>query len=192
MRITTRQLVALCMGLGVAGTVGVATAQDGPPIPKPTEEHKLLAKDEGTWDATVKSWMSGPDSAPTISKGVEVDKLMPGGLWLLNDFDGEFGGMAFHGHGVTGYDTQKKKYIGTWVDSMTTSIMTMEGDYDADKHIMTMYGKGIDPAGKAYESKSVSKFEGDSVRVFTMSIKSDETKGEFMKMMEITYKRRSK
>ena len=55
--------------------------------------------------------MSGPDSEPSVSKGVEVDKLMPGGLWLMNDFEGEFGGMAFHGHGVNGYDTQKKKYV---------------------------------------------------------------------------------
>ena len=28
--------------------------------------------------------------------------------------------------------------------------------------------------------------------VFTMEMKSEETKGEFMKVMEITYKRRSK
>ena len=63
-----------------------ASAQDGPPVAKPTAEHKLLAKDVGTWDATVKSWMSGPDSEPTVSKGVEVDKLLPGGLWLTERF----------------------------------------------------------------------------------------------------------
>ena len=37
-----------------------------------TPEHELLAKGVGTWDATVKSWMQGPQSEPTISKGVEV------------------------------------------------------------------------------------------------------------------------
>ena len=34
---------------------------------------------------------------PEVSKGVEVAKLMPGGFWLLNEFDGKFGEMEFHG-----------------------------------------------------------------------------------------------
>ena len=37
-----------------------------------------------------------------------------------------------------------------------------------------------------------SKHEGDDARVFTMSMKSDDTKGEYVKVMEITYKRRAK
>jgi hypothetical protein len=192
MKFTKRQLVAICLGLGIVGTARVASAQDGPPGAKPTSDHKLLAKDVGTWDATVKSWMSGPGSEPSVSKGVEVDKLLPGGLWLLNDFEAEFGGMAFHGHGVTGYDTQKKKYIGTWVDSLATTIMTMEGSYDEGTHTLTMYGKGTDMAGKPYDSKSTTKYLGSDERVFTMLVKSDETKGEQVKMMEITYKRRPK
>lgn len=192
MKIVIRKLPALVVLVGLVGLGAAASAQDGPPGAKPTAEHKLLAKDVGTWDATVKSWMSGPDSEPSVSKGVEVDKLLPGGLWLTNDFEGEFGGMAFHGHGVSGYDTQKKKYVGMWVDSLATSIMTMEGAYDAGTHTVTMYGKGTDMAGKPYESKSTTKYASDDERVFTMSIKSDDTKGEYMKMMEITYKRRPK
>jgi hypothetical protein len=192
MRYTTRMLPALITGLGVVGSGALATAQDSPPSAKPTEGHKLLAKDVGTWDASVKSWMSGESSEPTVSKGVEVDKLLPGGLWLLNDFDGEFGGMEFHGHGVTGYDKQKKKYVASWVDSFSTSLMTMEGTYDPDTKIVTMNGKGNDPAGKPYESKSTTKYAGDDERVFTMWMKTDESKGEFVKMMEITYKRRPK
>jgi hypothetical protein len=170
----------------------MARAQDGPPLAKPTAEHKLLAKDVGSWDTTVKSWMTGPISEPSVSKGTDVVKLLPGGLWITDDFEGEFGGMAFHGHGVTGYDSQKKKYVGTWVDTMSTSIMSLEGDYDAATQTMTMYSKGTDPAGKPYESKTTSKYTGEDERVFTMSMKSDETKGEYMKLLEITYKRRPK
>ena len=192
MQIKNQLLVGNVLGLRNHRTGESGQRQDGPPGAKPTAEHKLLAKDVGTWDATVKSWMSGPDSEPTVSKGVEVDKLLPGGLWLLNDFDGEFGGLAFHGHGVTGYDTQKKKYVGTWVDSLATSIMTMEGAYDEGTQTVTMYGKGTDMAGKPYESKSTTKYMGIDERVFTMLVKSDETKGEHVKMMEITYKRRPK
>ena len=36
--------------------------------------------------------------------------------------------MEFHGQGQTGYDPNKKKYVGTWVDSISPTIMIMEGD----------------------------------------------------------------
>ena len=175
----------LVMASGVRG-------QDGPPVPKPTAEHGRLAKDVGTWDATVKTWMRGPESEPTVSQGVEIVKLMPGGLWAKSEFDGKFGDQEFHGAGQSGFDTKKGKYVGTWVDSMTTEIMVMEGEYDPASRTMTMYAKGSDPAGKTYDAKMTSKHHDDDNRVFTMSMKTDETKGEFVKMMEITYKRRAK
>jgi Protein of unknown function (DUF1579) len=187
-----RSLAGIVVGFGLVGAPDLARGQDGPPIPKPTAEHKELAKEVGTWDATVKSWGRGPDSEPTVSQGVEVAKMLPGGLWLQSEFDGKFEDMEFHGSGHTGYDTKKKKYVGTWVDSLSTEIMLMEGDYDAQSHTFTMYAKGNGPSGKEYDSKLVTKYEGDDTRVFTMSMKSDETKGEYVKMMEITYKRRAK
>jgi hypothetical protein len=137
--------------------------------------------------------MRGPDSEPTVSQGVEVVKLMPGGLWLKSEFDGKFGDQEFHGCGQSGYDTRKGKYVGTWVDTLTTEIMMMEGDYDAASRTLTMYAKGTEPSGKTYDSKMTSKYDPDeNTRVFTMSMKSDETKGEYVRVMEITYKRRAK
>jgi Protein of unknown function (DUF1579) len=187
-----RSFVGLVACLGWVGAANLALGQDRPPVAKPTAEHRLLAEDVGTWDATVKSWMRGPDSEPTVSQGVEVVKLMPGGLWAQSEFDGKFGDQEFHGCGATGYDTKKRKYVGTWVDSMSTEIMVMEGDYDPATRTLTTYAKGTDPSGKAYDAKMTGKHEGDDTRVFTMSIKSDESKGEYVKMMEITYKRRAK
>jgi Protein of unknown function (DUF1579) len=187
-----RSLGVIVLGLGVVGVPRLAHGQEGSQIPKPTDEHKALAKDVGTWDATIKSWAHGPDSQPTESKGVEVVKLMPGGLWQQSEFDGKLEDMEFHGCGVTGYDAKKKKYVGTWVDSMSAEIMSMEGDYDASTKTMTMYSKMSDPSGKAHDAKMTSKHEDDDTRVFTLLMKTDETKGGFVKVLEITYKRRAK
>ncbi len=187
-----RSFVGLVVCLGSVGAAGSARGQEGQPVPTPTAEHKALAKDVGTWDATIKSWMRGPDSEPAVSQGVEVVKLMPGGLWLQSEFDGKFGDQEFHGCGQTGYNAKKGKFVGTWVDSMSTEIMMMEGEYDPASHTVTFYSKGTGPSGKPYDSKMTSKHEGDDNRVFTMSMKSDETKGEYVKVMEITYKRRAK
>ncbi|MFI5456465.1 MAG: DUF1579 domain-containing protein [Isosphaerales bacterium] len=176
----------------VAGT-GITPSRAGnqPPTVEPTSHHKLLAKDAGTWDASVKTWTGGPDSEPMVSKGVETNSMI-GGLWLVTEFKGEFGGQTFEGRGQTGYDTNKKKYVGTWVDTMTTEIMVSEGDHDEKTQTTTMTSKGKDHAGKPYESKQVSEHKGDDTRVFTMFMKSADTKDEFVKAMEITYTRRSK
>jgi hypothetical protein len=154
-------------------------------VPKPTKEHDLLKQDVGTWDATIKAWM-GPGE-PSVSKGKEVNKMMPGDLWSISDFEGEFGGMPFYGHGTFGYDTNKKKYVGTWVDSMSTTPMLMEGTYDAAAHTMTMLSDTVGQDGKPVKTKSVSEQKSDGSRVFTMYMKSDATGPDFVKAMEITY-----
>jgi hypothetical protein len=190
---TILRFVSALVCVVLVNVPSLVRGQDAPPVPKPTAEHQRLVKEVGTWDATVKSWMRGPDSEPVVSQGVEVVKLMPGGLWLKSEFDGKFADQEFHGCGQSGYDTTKGKYVGTWVDSMSTGIMMMEGDYDRASHTLTMYSKGTEPSGKAYDAKMTSKYDPDeNTRVFTMSMKSDETKGEYVKIMEITYKRRAK
>jgi hypothetical protein len=187
MKRAMHQAAGVVLVLGMCGLGAIARGQEGP---KPAPEHARLAEGVGTWDATIKSWMQGPGSDPVESKGVEVVKLMPGGLWALSEFHGKFGEMDFHGAGQSGYDPAKKKYIGTWVDSMETSIMTMEGDYDPQTKTLTMHAQGTGHDGKPYEAKMVEVIQDKDHRVFTMSMKSDETKGEFVKMMEISYVRR--
>jgi hypothetical protein len=149
-----------------------------------------MAKNVGTWDATIKSWTQGPQSEPTVSKGVEIAKLMPGGLWVLTEFEGKIGDMDFHGHGQSGYAPGKQKYIGTWIDSVSPTIMIMEGDFDLQTKTLTMTSKGMGPNGKPYDAKMVEVHKDNDCRVFTLSMKSDETGGEFARIMEITYVRR--
>ena len=84
----------------------------------------------GTWDATIKTYMAGPGAEPSVSKGTEVNEVMPGGLWVLSKFDGDFGGMKFQGRGQFGFDPIKKKYVGTWIDSTSTILSMLEGEYD--------------------------------------------------------------
>lgn len=187
---TMRVIAGLVAGLGLCGLTSVSSAQDSH-VPKPTPEHERLAHGVGTWDATIKSWMQGPGAEPTVSKGVETVKLMPGGLWALSEFHGKFGDMDFHGNGQSGYDPLKKKYIGTWVDSMETTVMVMEGEFDNQSKTLTMYSKGVGPDGKPYDAKMVEVYKDKDNRVFTMSMKSDETRGEYIKVMEISYVKRA-
>src|SRR6266540_3427360 len=134
------------VALLAAMAVPSALAQD---FPKPGPEHAMLKKWVGTWDTTMK--MMGMES-----KGTATYKMELGGLWLISSFEGEIGGMKFSGHGLDSYDAGKKKFVGVWVDSMSTTPMTMEGTYDKEKKTMTMMGEGPGEGGKLTKYKAVS------------------------------------
>jgi hypothetical protein len=179
-----RTLFSLCFV--ISSLSASAMAQPGP---KPMDEHKVLTQSEGTWDATIKSYMGGPDAEPMVSKGAEVNTVMTGGLWLVSKFDGDFGGMKFEGRGQFGYDPMKKKYVGTWIDSLSPNLSVLEGSYDAKTKTMTYVGDGIAPEGMKYTQKMVTTTKDDGSRVFTLYMKIGDAKDE-AKFMEITYHKR--
>lgn len=180
-------LLGMVIGLGFSGLAAQGDAQETP-AGKPTIEHLRLAHAVGTWDATMKSWVRGPDADPIVSKGTEVAKLMPGGLWLLTEYDGKVGEIPFHGVGQTGYDPRKGKYVGSWVDSMSPALLVTEGEFEPKTRTLTMTASGIEPStGKPYEARMTSIYKDKDTRVHTMSVKNDRTQGEFVKFVEITY-----
>ena len=184
-----RHLVVLaCVAMWFA--VDPATAHGQPPAEKPLPEHKILAEEEGTWDATIKIYAAGPDAEPTISTGSEVNEVLPGGFWVLSKFEGDFGGMKFLGRGQYGYDPVKKKYVGTWLDSTSSILSILEGDYDTKTKTITFVGDGYEPNLKAkFTQKMVTKMKDDGTRVFTLFMKFEGQPAE-ARFMEITYTRR--
>lgn len=179
-----KSLVHLCLAVAVLGASSMAKAQENP---KPTAEHTVLAADEGTWDAIIKGYMGDPDAEPMVSKGTEVNKVLPGGLWLLSEFKAD----EFEGRGQFGYDTVKQKYVGSWIDTMSTGLTVLEGTYDAKTKTMTYVGDGVDPATKSkYTQKMVTTTKPDGSRVFILYMTSDQTGGKETKFMEITYTKR--
>ena len=164
----------------------VATAQEGIEFPQPGEEHKHLAQEAGVWDADVKFWMD-PSAEPQVSKGVETNTMV-GGFWMVSEFKSQMLGQPFTGHGQYGYDPVKKKYVGTWVDSMTPHLSILEGEVN-EKGELVMISKAIDFMTKQEStSKMISRMNDDGTRHFEMHAPIGE--GEWMKVMEIHYTKR--
>jgi len=162
----------------------VAVAQ----LPGPTAEHELLKGEVGTWDAKMKLF-TAPGEEPTVTDATETIELGPGGLWILSKFESELMGMPFAGRGVTGYDPVKKKYVGTWIDSMSPNLMTIEGEYDPATKTTTSFGEARDPvSGATIKYKQISRTIDENTRTFEMY--RPEKNGEYVKMMEIAYTRR--
>ena len=166
---------------GAALLLYLPAALAQPPAPKPGPEHDFLKKMVGTWDATVK--FSGGESKATATYKMDL-----GGLWLVTDFLGEFGGQRFQGKGLDGYDPIKKKYVSVWVDSKAASPMVSEGTLDKQGKVLTMIGEGPGMDGPKTKYKSVLENKDDNTMVMTMSTAGKDDKGQVM--MTITYKRK--
>ncbi|MFG0334187.1 MAG: DUF1579 family protein [Maioricimonas sp. JB049] len=167
--------------------VAPAFAQDFPD-PQPEEAHKVLARDAGTWDCTLRMYLQGPDQPPTEYKGKEVNRLVNGDLHLRTRFTAKLGDRRFEGHGLMGYDPRSEKYIGTWVDNFNVIPSNYSGTFDEESKTLTIYSTSVDlNSGAEFKQKQVTVWEDDSHKDFTiyLVVESDgETRD--VKLMEMT------
>ncbi|REJ94001.1 MAG: DUF1579 domain-containing protein [Planctomycetota bacterium] len=168
-----------------------ASAQELP-NPQPTEAHKVLAAEEGTWDAAVKMYFQGPTEPATEYEGVEVCKMVSGGLYSQSTFTCQMGDTEFEGHGLMGYDSRTKEYTGVWVDNFNTVPMPMNGTYDKEANSLTVHTTVVDEnTGIELKQKQITTFVDDDTRTFVIYLLV-EAGGETqeIKLMEMTSKRR--
>jgi hypothetical protein len=154
----------------------------------PGEAHKKLAGMVGTWDATVKMY-NAPGAPAQVSTGTSENKLVLGGRWVQETFNGTFMGMPFSGIGYTGYDNIKKQYVGTWMDTMSTSMMQSAGTGDASGKSFTFSSTMDDPVtGKPVTTKSTMTVTDENHHTMEMWMPAPD--GKMFKMMEINYTRK--
>jgi len=176
------------LALATIGT-GIAWVQAQGPLPQASAEHQGLAHEVGTWDADSKFWFA-PDTEPITTKAVEVNKQL-GTMWIISDYSSEMMGQPFHGRGQFGYDPTKKKYVGTWIDSMSPYLAVMEGTMDEATKTLTLMSKGINPmTGKEEVSKMVSTMIDADHKKFEAFGQIPGQEGKWWKKMEISYTRR--
>ena len=206
MRIRTKRVVATFAGLVMLGVLAhTATSQEKKPAAPggpgdaaemeammkaaaPGEQHKILAKSAGTFDAEI--IMKPAADAPEVkSKGKEVSEMVLGGRYLKIDFTGDMMGMPFSGTGLNGYDNVKKKWISTWADSMSTGIMVSEGVADASGKVITYNGEYACPIenGKMKKFRQVFKMIDDDHHEFEMYMPGPD--GKEMRGLYIKYTR---
>ncbi len=170
----TRFLWSLIVNFALFSLIPYAQAQEPP---KPGLEHDHLKRLVGTWNAESES-----------GNGTMTYKMGLGGLWLIGDFEGEFGGMKFQGKGLDTYDATTKKFRSVWVDSFSTFPRIMEGNLSKDYKVMTLTGEGRGPDDKPIKYKSITEIrDADTVSFSLFIVEKDGTE---QSMVMIKYKRK--
>jgi hypothetical protein len=177
--------IAFLSIVALAATFTSALAQEMTP-PKPGKEHELLKQLAGEWECKAK--FGSPDEA-VESKSKETGRTIAGGLFLVFDVDGEMMGAKFAAHGTLGYDTQKKKYTGCWMDSMATGIYTVEATYDDKTKTLTETLEGANPGtGQPMKMRMVREIKDPDTQVLKLFMPGPD--GKEVQGGTIEYKRK--
>jgi len=154
----------------------------------PGDAHKLLEPLVGDWNAEVKMWMT-PDAPPTITKGTAKSTWTLKDRFVQQEFSGEFMGKPFRGISFTGYDNVRQKYRSVWIDDMSTTMVTSEGDANTGGKVITFGGSyACAMTGEKHKAtKQIYRILSRDKHVFEMH---DPSKGDNSKTMEITYTRK--
>lgn len=169
--IRPRQLLVVAL----AGALSLAAAtplllQDME-MPQPTAEHAMVQKAVGHWEGTVT--MSYPGMPETPTPATE-DVRSAGPFWVLSDFRSTFMEAPYEGHGAFGYDPGRGKYVGTWLDNMSSYLSIMEGEYDEATYTLTMTWNAPDMTGEIvpHRSEQVMGDEAYTMSFFTGGAKT--------------------
>jgi hypothetical protein len=190
---------AMCAGVAMTpasqqdkppAALPAAVAQDTPT--PPGEHHKWLDQLVGNW--TVESeMMMGPDTPPVKSTATDTVRSLDG-RWIIGEMKGEMP-AAMGGGKVTaiitlGYDAEKGKYQGTWIDSMHDLLWVYTGTLDATGKILTLEAEGpnmMDPADKSkMKYRDVIEIKSADHRTLTSSAFMD---GKWVQFGVTNYRR---
>ena len=173
------KLLAFALGFMIA-LCGPVETNIFAQVPTAGPEHDVLKHDVGEWDVEITNYASG---SPEVSKGTESNRML-GDFWLITNFTGKMMGLEFKGHGSTGYDAKAKKYVGTWVDSLSPGMMHLTGEYDKESKTMTLVGMAPGMDGNPAKHRLTTVYK-DGKRVMTMYITLQG--GEETKFMQLAY-----
>lgn len=156
----------------------------------PGKMHQLLASWNGTWTGETTMW-DYEGATPHKSTGTEVNTMIMGGKYQSSKHTGDMMGMPFEGMSITAYDNATKQFVATWIDTWSTGIMTMSGNWDEASKTLTLTGKNPDICrpGKECTMKEVFKVVDENTHKMEMYGPDPKTGKEF-KVMEINMTRK--
>lgn len=152
----------------------------------PGPEHAALKPLAGSFEARVKASFD-PSQPAKETTGRSTNEVLFGGLFLKQEFEGTcpMTGKPFQGVGYLGFDNARKKYVATWLDSLSSGIFASAGAADAGGRVFTFNGTCPDPVtGAEKKTKCVFTIVDENRHVYECF---ELEGGKERRVLEITY-----
>ncbi len=140
LRIHATRLVALCATLTPA-LAAVRPASSLLEFPQPEDPLALLHAGVGAWEGTLTYFQPGLPTEPLAARQV-VEAIS--GAWTQARLECELAGLPYVGTGALGYDAARKRFVGTWIDSLGDELVLQEGEVEAESKALVLRWKARD------------------------------------------------
>ena len=173
-----KPLAAALLLLTSASWIAVAIqdpSEQEPPAQSPAlAQHDWLQQLVGEWDVTQRVNLD-PELGPTVWESTEVVRAI-GDLWVVSEGSAEYDGAPFMSILTLGYDPAKEKFVGTWIDSIQTTLWNYTGELDAERHRLTLMTEGpsLTEPSKTVPYRDSIEILGPGHRRMTSSAKDED------------------
>ena len=179
-------ILSVAMTLLVSGVL--AQSPEPAKQAKPARDHAWLKQLLGEWEAQYKMYFQ-PGQPPAESTGTDNVRAL-GELWVIAETKTTMMGAPYSGVMTLGYDPQKERFQGTWVDSFGGQLWIYKGTLNDAGDTLTLETEGpsLQSPGKTALYKEVIKFTGEGSRTFTSSYETQD--GKWVTIVEAEYRRK--
>lgn len=164
-----------------------AAAQDPPEPAAQLDEHAWLQQLVGEWEFTSETSAAAGDETPPW-EGVESARSI-GGLWVVVEGSVDDDPQPFRSLMTLGYDPRKQAFVGSWIDSIQTTMWSYVGQLDDAGRVLTLEAEGpsyTDPSETAKYRDQIEMVGPDHKR--TSSYMLDEA-GDWLLYMTVDARR---
>jgi hypothetical protein len=146
------------------------------PMPKAGPQHAWLRQMVGEWTAKTEATYA-PGQPPEKSEGTETVTAL-GDFWTITTVKSQMMNMPFSGSMTMGYDTEKKQYVATWVDSMTGKLWQYTGTLNDAGNTLTLETEGVCPmkGGKPVKFRETIQMLDKNHKTFTSAMQGEDGK----------------
>lgn len=155
----------------------------------PQKEHNWLHRLIGEWTFEGEASM-GPDQPPHKSQGTESVRSMEG-IWILGEGQSRtHDGAQFSSLLTLGYDTARKRFVGSWIGSCMTNLWVYDGALDASGNVLTLDSEGPAMSGDGTTAKyqDIIEIKDEDHRILSSQVLGAD--GKWQRFMTAHYYRK--
>lgn len=151
----------------------------------PAAGHRRLERMVGSF-RTKTTFVMSPGAPPQVSDAKSEHRWVLGGRYVEQRYKGTSMGMPFEGIGYTGYDNVQKIYVGTWMDSFGTGLMSSQGVGQPKDNEIRFEADAFEPSGKRVRFESIVRIRDRNFHTYEMWTKAPNGKRFRMMIAEYT------
>lgn len=177
------QLLVTIVSVSVISQSLAAEPKTPRPV-RPRPEHEFLKRFVGEWECTTETSFA---PGKTVTTKGTMTAHMIGNFWVVIDRKADIGGYAYHGRATYGFNSRKKKYVGTWMDSMAPILWQYEGKADGDSLAVESEGPHPSLPGN-HKFRNTWDFKSDDEVVLTSEMEGRD--GKMIGILKSTCRRK--